>query len=122
VSGPQIVAAVLSVIAIRDEAIDELLSIDTTQRGIGLRGNRAEVGKRLIAPLLEVLLILVLAEIVIFRGAGNVAIPGDRIDRVGHRRAASELQDSCPEDDQPCLAPHYKLLHIKPARPPPLVY
>ena len=56
----------MRVVAVGDQAVDELVSIDRAERRIRGIGNIAEIGVRLVASFLQILLVLVLAEIVVF--------------------------------------------------------
>ena len=71
----QIVGAIFRIVAVGDEAVDELLAVDRAQRGVRLRRNAAKIGIGLVAALLQILLVLILAEVVILRDAGDVAVP-----------------------------------------------
>src|SRR5579885_2348345 len=87
-AGAQRVGAVFRVLSIGDEALLQLVAVDRAQRIARRVRDVGEIGIGLLAARLEVLLVLGgVVERVVLRHAGQVAVPGNRVQRVRHRAA-----------------------------------
>jgi hypothetical protein len=71
----QVFVAILGVITVGDQAVHKLVTINPAERAFRCLWNIPKIGIGLVAAFLQILLVLILAQIVILRGAGNPAVP-----------------------------------------------
>jgi len=97
--GLELLAAVLGVVAVGDQALLELVAVDAAEGAVGLARHAGQVGIVLVGAGFEILLVAALIVLgVILGAAGDVAVPGHRVDGLRHVAAGGEPQRQSERD------------------------